>query len=329
MVFPSDRGPSGSPPPDIPTAYSGALLEVGAAYPAVVVLDADLADSSKTEPFYKAFPGRAFDLGVAEQSLPTFAAGLALAGLIPFCNTFAVFAVSRAHDMIRQSVAYARTNVKLVGHAAGLSLGYAGPSHHALEDIGALRCLPNMTILCPSDADETRQMVWWMAEYDGPVYLRLSRAAVPPIHDSGYRFAPGVTELLREGSDVTAYVSGDLVTVALQMHQRLAAIGLSLQVVNVPTLKPLQPEEILRHGRSTRAAITIEEHSIIGGLGSAVAEIYAERLNRPLRRIGIRDTFTESDDRPVLLQAYGVSLEHAEKAVLDLLAGMSGRGGES
>jgi transketolase len=176
-----------------------------------------------------------------------------------------------------------------------------------------------MTILCPSDADETRQMVWWMAECDGPVYLRLSRAAVPPIHGSGYRFAPGVTELLREGSDVTAYVSGDLVTVALQMHQRLAAEGISLQVVNVPTLKPLQPEEILRHGRSTRAAITIEEHSIIGGLGSAVAEIYAERLKRPLRRIGLRDTFAESDDRLVLLQAYGVSLEHAENAVLDLL----------
>lgn len=305
---------------DIPTAYSQALLEVGAAYPAVIVLDADLADSSKTEPFYAAFPGRAFDLGVAEQSLLTFAAGLALAGQIPFCNTFAVFAVSRAYDMIRQSIAYACTNVKLVGHAAGLSLGYAGPSHHALEDIGALRCLPNMTILCPSDAVETHQMVWWMAEHDGPVYLRLTRAVVPPIHRSGYRFAPGVTELLREGSDVTAYVCGDLVTLALELHERLAEQGVGLQVVNVPTLKPLPPEEIIRHGRSTRAAITIEEHNVIGGLGSAVAEICAEWLPRPLRRIGIRDTFTESDDRPVLLQAYGVSLAHAENAVRDLLA---------
>ena len=186
-------------------------------------------------------------------------------------------------------------------------MGYAGPSHHTLEDISALRALPNMTILVPSDAEETRQMVHWMAEYDGPVYLRLSRTKVPPIHAPDSRFQPGRTELLREGEDVSVFTTGDMVTIALELHARLKDEGTSIQVVNVPTLKPLPAEEILRHGLRTRAALTIEDHNIIGGLGSAVAEIYAEHLGKPLKRLGIPDTFTESDDKEVLLEAYGVS----------------------
>ena len=304
---------------DITTAYSQAIVEAGAVYKNLVVLDADLPDSCMTESFYRAYPERAFDLGIAEQSLPTFAAGLALMGKIPFYNTFAVFAVHRGLDMLRQSVAYNRANVKIVGHAAGQSLGYAGPSHHSLEDISALRALPNMVILCPSDAEETHQMVFWMAEYQGPVYLRLSRSKVPPIHAPDYQFELGKTEIIRQGRDLSLFVTGDLVTMALDVQQQLAQEGISLQIINVPCLNPLLPEEVVQHGVKTRAALTLEDHNIYGGLGSAIAEIYAEHLHKPLWRIGIPDTFTESDDRDVLLAAYGVSVEMCMKKAHALL----------
>jgi transketolase len=298
-------------PEDITTAYGEALVEVGRAFPNVVVLDADIADSCRTEAFREAFPERAFDLGVAEQSLPTFAAGLALVGMIPFYNSFAVFSVARGLDMIRQSVAYNRANVKIVGHAAGQSMGYTGPSHHTLEDFSLLRAIPGLTILSPCDGCETRQMVWRMTEQAGPMYLRLVRATVPDVHTPDYRFEIGRTELLCSGSDLSIFVTGDLVVLALELAQALNQRGLSAQVVNVPTIKPLLPQEILRHGKQTRAALTIEDHNIYGGLGSAVAEIYAEHLRKPLRRLGVPDTFTESDDGSALRRAYGINLERA------------------
>jgi transketolase len=306
-------------PLDNETAFGEALLEVGRSEPRVVVLDADIADSCMTERFAREFPGRAFDLGIAEQSLPTFAAGLALVGKIPIYNTFAVFAVHRGFDMIRLSVAYNQANVKIVGHAAGLSLGYAGPSHHAIEDVSSLRALPGMVILSPADELETRQMVHWMVGYNGPVYLRLTRAAVQNIHNPGYQFELGKTERLREGEDLTLYASGDLIVLALTLHEHLKQNSIQAQVVNVPTLKPLPAEEILKHGRSTRAALTIEDHSIYNGLGSAVAEIYAEYLQKPLGRIGIPDVFTESDEREVLLEAYGISLNACIQKAREIL----------
>lgn len=304
---------------DIPSAFSETLVEAGARYSGVVVLNADLADSCKTEAFCDAFPERAFDLGVAEQSLPTFAAGLALVGKIPVYNTFAVFAVHRGFDMIRQSVAYNRANVKIIGHAAGQSMGYAGPSHHTIEDLAAMRALPNMVILCPSDAEETRQMIWWMVEYEGPVYLRLTRASGSPIHAPGYKFELGKTELLVDGRDVSVFSTGDLVMLSMELQGKMLAEGISVQVVNVPTLKPLPPQEIIRHAQHTRAALTIEDHNIIGGLGSAVSEIYAEHVMRPVKRLGIPDTFTESDDCDVLREAYGISVERAAQAIHSLL----------
>jgi transketolase len=299
------------PVEDITSAFGEALVEVGRAYPNVVVLDSDIADSCRTEPFKAAFPERSFDLGVAEQSLPTFAAGLALVGKIPFYNSFAAFSVTRGVDMIRQSIAYNRANVKIVGHAAGQSMGYTGPSHHTVEDFSVLRAIPRLTILNPCDAVEARQMVWRMVEFDGPVYLRLVRMAVPDPHRPDYRFEIGKTERLRAGTDISIFVTGDLVTLALQLHERLAQEGMSTQVINVPTIKPLPAEEIVRHGQRTRAALTIEDHNIYGGLGSAIAEIYAENLQKPLRRLGIPDTFTESDEGPVLRNAYGLSLADA------------------
>lgn len=306
-------------PEEITAAYGAALVEVGRAFPNVVVLDSDIADSCKTEAFHAAFPDRSIDLGVAEQSLPSVAAGLALVGKIPFYNSFAVFAVERGVDIIRQSVAYNRANVKIVGHAAGQSMGYTGPSHHTLEDIAILRSIPGITILSPCDAVQTRQMVWRMAEHQGPVYLRLARSSVPNVHAAGYSFEIGQSELLREGRDISLFVTGDLVVLALEVHDALQQAGISVHVVNVPTLKPLPPEEILRHARHTAGALTIEDHNVIGGLGSAVAEIYAEHLAKPVRRMGIPDTFTESDDGDALRAAYGIRLDLALAVVRDML----------
>jgi transketolase len=306
-------------PEEMTSAYGAALVEVGRAFPNVVVLDSDIADSCKTEAFRAAFPERAIDLGVAEQSLPSVAAGLALVGKIPFYNSFAAFAVARGVDIIRQSVAYNRANVKIVGHAAGQSMGYTGPSHHTLEDVAILRSIPGITILSPCDAVEARQMVWAMAEQRGPMYLRLTRSTVPNVHAEGYRFGIGKTERLREGDDVTLFVTGDLVTLALAAHEALANEGIRAQVVNVPTLKPLPAAEILRHGRLTAGALTLEDHNVYGGLGSAVAEIYAEHLAKPVRRLGIPDTFTESDEGDVLRAAYGLDCAHAVAAVRALL----------
>jgi transketolase len=304
---------------DLAVAFGKALEETGRANRAVVVLDADIADSCQTEAFRRSFPDRSFDLGVAEQSLPTVAAGLALCGKIPFCNTFAVFAVTRGLDMIRQSVCYNRANVKIVGHSAGQTMGYTGPSHHTVEDIACLRALPYMAIVSPCDGEEVRQMVAAIAAWEGPVYLRLPRATVPPIHGSGYRFQMGKTERLAEGGDITLFAHGDLVHMALSARDSLAKEGVTARVVNVPCLKPLSEEEILVHGRDTRAALTVEDHSIYGGLGSAVAEAYSRWLRKPVARIGIPDTFTESDDFPRLREKYGVSVPAILEAAVELL----------
>lgn len=306
---------------DTTTAYSETLVEIGLEDDRIVSLDADLADSCKTEPFHEAFPERAIDLGVAEQSLPVVAAGLALAGLVPFYNTFAVFAVGRSFDMIRVSVAYAKANVKIIGHGAGLSLGYAGPTHHAMSDLAMTRSLPNLVVLQPADARECRQMVRWMKDYEGPVYLRLMRSSVPDVHSENWRFEVGKTEQLREGYDVTLYATGDLCVQGLRVAKTLGEQGISAQVVNVSTLKPLPAEEILRHAVATSAAVTLEDHNIYGGLGSLISEVYAEMVpGKPVARIGLRDTFTESDDLDVLRDHYGMSDDDVVVTVNRLLA---------
>ena len=304
---------------DLSVAFGKALEELGHTNPDVVVLDSDIADSCQTEGFRRAFPDRSFDLGIAEQSLPTFAAGLALCGKIPVCNSFAVFAVTRGLDMIRQSVCYNRANVKIVGHSAGQSMGYTGPSHHTVEDVAALRALPGMAIVTPCDAEELRQMVMAMVAWDGPVYLRLPRASVPTVHGREYRFEMAKTDRLAEGRDVTLFASGDVVHLALAAYEELAAAGISSRVVNVPCLKPLGEEAIVAEGRDTRAAVAIEDHSIHGGLGGAVAEAYARWLRKPLARIGIPDTFTESDDCQRLREKYGISVPAICRAAAEVL----------
>lgn len=306
-------------PEDLSVAFGKALEELGSTYPAVVVLDTDIADSCHTEAFRRAYPGRAFDLGVAEQSLPTFAAGLALCGKIPFCNSFAVFAVTRGLDMIRQSVCYNRANVKIVGHSAGQTMGYTGPSHHTIEDIAALRSLPGMAIVTPSDAVELRQLMVALVEWPGPAYLRLPRATVPTVHDPGYRFEMGKADRLAEGRDLTLFSHGDVVHLALAAREALSARGIAARVVNVPCLKPLGEDQIVAQGAGTRAALVIEDHNVLGGLGSAVTEAYARWLPQPVMRIGIPDTFTESDDFTALREKYGISVPAVIRAAAEVL----------
>jgi transketolase len=292
---------------DLAAAYGAALVELGRANPAVVVVDADLGDSCQTEAFRREFPARGFDIGIAEQSLPTIGAGLALCGKIPFYNTFAVFAVTRGLDMIRQSICYNRANVKIVGHSAGQTMGYTGPSHHTIEDIAVMRALPGMAILSPGDTVELRQMVLAMAARQGPVYLRLPRASVPVLHGPEYSFAFGKVDRLEAGKDVTIFAHGEVVGLALEARRELQDRGVSARVVNVPCLKPLDESAIVEQGLDTAGAVVVEDHSVIGGLGSLIAETYARRLKKPVVRVGIPDRFTESDDYPALLEKYGVT----------------------
>jgi len=234
-------------------------------------------------------------------------------------NTFAVFAAARTFDQVRQTIAYGQANVKICGAAGGLSLGYAGASHHAIEDLALMRALPNMTVIAPSDAIETRQMVHAMAEIQGPVYMRLSRARKPPIYDDDYRVQIGKAVVLREGSDVTLFAIGDMVFEALEAAETLAAQGFSAEVVNVHTLKPLDIETIVRSAHKTGAVVTVEDHSIIGGLGGAISECLGENAPTPIRRIGLRDTFCESDSTVVLREAYGMAPHHIAEAAQEVM----------
>lgn len=300
---------------ELSAAFGRALLELGRVNERVVVLDSDIADSCQTEAFRNAFPNRSFDLGVAEQSLPTFAAGLALCGKIPICNSFGVFSATRGFDMIRQSVCYNRANVKIVAHAAGQSMGYTGPSHHTVEDISALRALPYMAILSPCDGVEVTQVVRAMAEHEGPVYLRLARVSVPHLHGDGYRFRMGKLDRLAEGSDVTLFATGDLVHLALEARSVLADQGVRARVVNVPCLKPLESEEVAAQGADTLGAVTIEDHNVLGGLGGIISEIYSGSICKPVLRVGIPDVFTESDDCEKLRKKVGISIDSIENCV--------------
>lgn len=295
--------------------FADILVEIGTKYPEVVVLDADLPDSCKTEKFAKSFPKRVWDIGIAEQSLPTISAGLALIGKIPVYNSFAVFAVHRGVDMIRQSICYNNTNVKIIGHAAGVSMGYTGPSHHTIEDIALLRSMPGMCILQPSDAVELKQMMYAAIDHYGPVYLRLPRSTVPNHHGSDYEFKIGQPDVISEGTDISLFFTGDLYPKVLEILSGLKQRKISAQVVNLPTIKPIDVDSIIRLGNKTKAAVTLEDHNIMGGIGSMIAEIYAEHLQKPVKRMGINDTFTESADADLLRERYGLG----NKAILQAI----------
>ncbi len=296
-------------------AYGEALKELGGLNNNVVVLDADLSGSTKTSVFAKAYPDRFFNVGIAEQNLMGTAAGLSTAGKIPFASTFAMFATGRAFEIIRNSICYPKLNVKIAATHAGLTVGEDGATHQALEDISLMRSLPNMVVLSPADAIETKQCIIKAAEHNGPVYIRLGRAKVPVIFDENYRFEIGKGVELKEGKDISIIATGVMVAKALEAAEKLAEEGISARVINMASIKPIDEEIIVKAAKETKAIITVEEHSIIGGLGSAVAEVVSENHPTRVTRIGTMDTFGESGDGNKLLDKYGLNVENIiEKA---------------
>lgn len=300
-------------------AYGKALLVLGSENSNVVVLDADLSKSTKTADFGKKYPERFFNMGIAESNLLGTAAGLAAAGKIPFASTFAIFAVGRAFEQIRNSIAYPKLNVKIAATHAGITVGEDGGSHQAIEDVAIMRAVPNMVVLVPADGEETRQVILAAAKYNGPVYIRMGRLEVPLLFGEDYRFEIGKANVLKEGTDVAIMANGVMVSMALEAADLLAAEGISVSVVNVASVKPLDEETIVRIAKQTKAVVTAEEHNIIGGLGSAIAEVLGEKQPTPMVRVGLKDTFGESGRPQELLEKYGLTKGDLVKAVHEVL----------
>ena len=291
-------------------SYGNALIELGKEHEDLVVLDADLAGSTKTGTFKKAFPERHFNCGIAEGNMMSIAAGLAAAGKVPFASSFAMFAAGRAFEQIRNSIGYPHLNVKIGATHAGLSVGEDGATHQCLEDIALMRTIPGMTVICPSDDIEAKAAVKAAYEMDGPVYLRFGRLAVPVINDNeDYKFEIGKGIILREGKDLTIVASGLMVPEALCAAEMLSEDGIEARVVNIHTIKPLDEELILDCAEKTGKIVTVEEHSVIGGLGSAVAEYLSEVRPTIVKKIGVNDVFGESGPGDVVLRKYGLCAE--------------------
>ena len=288
-------------------SYGNALAELGAQYPNLVVLDADLAGATKTGVFKKAFPDRHIDCGIAEGNMMGVAAGLATAGKIPFASSFAMFAAGRAFEQVRNSIGYPHLNVKIGATHAGISVGEDGASHQCNEDIALMRVIPGMTIICPADDVEAKAAVKAAIEYEGPVYLRFGRLAVPVFNDPDtYKFEIGKGITLKEGKDVTIIATGLEVNESLEAAKMLEADGISAEVINIHTIKPLDTELVCASAKKTGKVVTVEEHSIIGGLGGAVAEALAENQPTKMLRIGVNDTFGESGPAKDLIAKYGL-----------------------
>lgn len=300
--------------------YGETLAQLGRENPDIVALDADVGSSSKSILFGKAFPGRYFNVGIAEANMVAMAAGLAAAGKIPFANTFAAFMVLRAADPVRSLIAYTGLNVKLAGAYAGLSDSYDGASHHAIADIAFMRALPNMTVVSVADPVEAELATRAAAAFKGPLYLRLSRAEAPVIFDrASYAFEIGKGVIVHEGGDLTLVATGYMLVKALEAAEMLAKKGIHARVVNLHTIKPIDVDLLLACARETGAIVTAEEHNVHGGLGSAVAETLAKHCPVPQEFVGVEDTFTESGDYEKLLAKYGLSaariVEKAEMAL--------------
>ena len=290
-------------------AYGEMLVELADKYPELVVLDADLAGATMTKGFAQACPDRFFDMGIAEANMIGVAAGLAACGKKPFANSFAMFTAGRAYEQVRNSVAYPGLNVKCVGSHGGISVGEDGATHQCIEDLALMSAIPGMLVLNPCDAHEMRQAVQALIEYKGPAYLRLGRMAVETVTDSvpGYKFELGRAAALREGSDLTICATGLMVQRALAAAELLAGEGVSARVLDFHTIKPLDGEALLAAARETGCIVTTEEHSIVGGLGAAVASFLAERCPVPVLRHGVRDVFGRSGKAEQVLEAYGLT----------------------
>ena len=286
--------------------------------PNVVVLEADLGNATKSNAFKEVAPERYFNMGISEQDLIGTAAGFAAAGKIPLASSFAVFATGRAFEQVRNSVCYPKLNVKICATHAGLTVGADGGSHQAIEDISLMRTLPNMTVINPADAKEAEAAVLAAIDYQGPVYIRLGRAETKDIHDDSYHFEWGKAEVLRQGSDVTIFATGIMTAKALDAAETLAKQGVQAEVINVHTIKPLDEETVIASAKKTGKVVTAEEHSIIGGLGSAVAEVLARQCPTKQAFVGVQDSFGESGSPDDLLEKYGLTAEVIVKAAVGL-----------
>jgi len=301
-------------------AYGKALAFFGEKYPDLVVFDADLSGATKTDVFKKAFPDRHFNCGIAEGNMVSVAAGMAAAGKIPFVSSFAMFTAGRAFEQIRNAIGYPHLNVKIGATHAGISVGEDGATHQCNEDIATMRVIPGMTVICPADAVEAKAAVEAAILHDGPVYLRFGRAPVPVLFDeANYKFEIGKGIVMADGSDVTLVATGLMVALALEARDILAAEGISARVINIPTIKPIDGDLLEKAARETGAIVTAEEHSIIGGLGSAVTEELAQRFPVPVRRVGMNDCFGRSGKAEELLTYYGLTSHNiaanAKKAI--------------
>ena len=291
-------------------AYGKALVELGEKNKNVVVLDADLAAATKTGAFKKAFPERFFDTGIAESNMMSLAGGLATTGFTVFASTFAMFAAGRAFEQVRNTIGYPHLNVKIGATHAGISVGEDGASHQCCEDIALMRSIPGMVIINPADDIEARAAVFAAAEHDGPVYMRFGRLAVPRVFDENYKFEIGKAVTLKEGTDVTIIATGLMVNEAIEAAKTLEAEGVSVELINMHTIKPLDKEAVIKAAKKTGCIVTVEEHNIIGGLGSAVAEAVAEECPVPVIRVGVNDEFGKSGPAVELLHLYGLDAEN-------------------
>ncbi len=301
-------------------SYGNALKELAEEFPQLVVLDADLAAATKTGIFKKAYPDRHIDCGIAECNMVGIAAGLASVGKIPFVSSFAMFAAGRAYEQVRNSVGYPQLNVKIGATHAGITVGEDGATHQCNEDLALMRTIPGMVVMCPSDDVEAKAAVRAALEYQGPVYIRFGRAAVPVINDKpDYKFEIGKGTVVREGSDVTIVATGICVDSALGAAEKLAAEGVNAEVVNICTIKPLDEKIIIDSARKTGKVVTVEEHSVIGGLGSAVCDCLSANLPTPVKKIGMQDVFGESGSASALVAKYGLDAEGVYKSVKEFL----------
>lgn len=297
-------------------SYGEALVELGAEHDDFVVLDADLAAATQTSRFKAAYPDRFFDAGIAECNLMGLAAGIAATGRTAFASSFAMFAAGRAYEQVRNSIGYPHLNVKIGATHAGISVGEDGATHQCLEDIALMRVIPGMTVVVPSDDVEARAVVRAAYELDGPVYMRFARLASPVINDSDtYKFEMGKGIVMREGTDVTIVACGLMVSEALDAAEALASEGISAEVINMHTVKPIDADLIVKSATKTGHVVTVEEHSVIGGLGSAVADVLCEQAPTPLVKIGVQDVFGESGPGAELLHVYGLDATHIAETV--------------
>ena len=301
-------------------SYGNALKELASeGADKLVVLDADLSAATKTGIFKKAYPDRHFNCGIAESNMMCVAAGLSTMGLVPFASSFAMFAAGRAFEQVRNTIGYPHLNVKIGATHAGISVGEDGASHQCCEDFALMRSIPGMVVICPADDIEARQAVKAAYKYEGPVYLRFGRLAVPVFHSEDYKFEIGKGEVIKEGSDVSIIANGLMVNEAIEAGKALEAKGISAEIINIATIKPLDEELVIKSAKKTGRVITVEEHNIIGGLGEAVASVLAEQYPVPMRRVGVRDVYGESGPAVDLLHKYGLDADGIEAAVRSVL----------